>query len=120
MEPWYRVVSPRNEVREGRSFNPDEFAIALEQVVAGRGPTDYTDPVEFFSRTYFSRALREHAARHRGARPALRGGWRPGPNPVRRGAQLLQSPPRPGRAVPRLHPQPDRRHDRHDPQRGPN
>ncbi len=32
MEPWYRVVTPRKEVREGRSFNPDEFAIALEQV----------------------------------------------------------------------------------------
>ena len=29
VEPWYRVVQPRPEVREGRSFNPDEFAIAL-------------------------------------------------------------------------------------------
>jgi hypothetical protein len=28
-EPWYKVVSPRQEVREGRSFNPDEFAIHL-------------------------------------------------------------------------------------------
>jgi hypothetical protein len=37
MEPWYKVVQPRAEVREGRSFNPDEFAIALEQVVAGEG-----------------------------------------------------------------------------------
>jgi hypothetical protein len=37
MEPWYRVATPRAEVREGRSFNPDEFAIALEQVVAGEG-----------------------------------------------------------------------------------
>jgi hypothetical protein len=27
MEPWYRLVTPRKEVREGRSFNPDEFAI---------------------------------------------------------------------------------------------
>ena len=31
MEPWYRTSLPRKEVREGRSFNPDEFAIALEQ-----------------------------------------------------------------------------------------
>ncbi len=30
MEHWYRVAIPRSEVREGRSFNPDEFAIALE------------------------------------------------------------------------------------------
>ncbi len=60
MEPWYRVTVPRAEVREGRSFNPDEFAIALEQVAAGRGPDDYRDPVKFFSRTCFTRALREH------------------------------------------------------------
>src|SRR5262249_58242342 len=60
MEPWYRVVNPRKEVREGRSFNPDEFAIALEQVVTGKAPEDYRDPVQFFSRTCFTRALREH------------------------------------------------------------
>jgi len=41
MEPWYKVATPRKEVREGRSFNPDEFAIALEQVVAGTAPKDY-------------------------------------------------------------------------------
>ena len=26
LDPWYRVAQPREEVREGRSFNPDEFA----------------------------------------------------------------------------------------------
>jgi hypothetical protein len=61
MEPWYKVATPRAEVREGRSFNPDEFAIALEQVVAGTAPLDYRDAEKFFSRTYFTRALREHA-----------------------------------------------------------
>ena len=61
MEPWYRVVTLRPEVREGRSFSPDEFAIALEQVVAGTAPTDYRDPAQFFSRTCFTRALTEHA-----------------------------------------------------------
>jgi hypothetical protein len=60
MEPWYKVATPRAEVREGRSFNPDEFAVALEQVVAGRGPDDYRKPEQFFARTYFTRALREH------------------------------------------------------------
>src|SRR5262249_37782190 len=48
-------------VREGRSFNPDEFAIALEQVVAGTAPADYSDPDQFFARTCFTGALREHA-----------------------------------------------------------
>jgi Protein of unknown function (DUF499) len=60
MEPWYKNATPRAEVREGRSFNPDEFAIALEQVAAGKGPEDYTNPVKFFSRTCFTRALTEH------------------------------------------------------------
>ncbi len=61
MEPWYKVATLRREVREGRSFNPDEFAIALEQVVAGTAPEDYREPAKFFARTYFTRALREHA-----------------------------------------------------------
>ena len=52
IEPWHRIATPRAEVREGRSFNPDEFAIALEQVVAGTAPADYLDPAEFLARTY--------------------------------------------------------------------
>ena len=61
MNPWYKVVTLRKEVREGRSFSPDEFAIALEQVVAGTAPADYSDPEQFFSRTCFTRALRDHS-----------------------------------------------------------
>ena len=61
MDAWYKVVTPRREVREGRSFSPDEFAIALEQVVAGTAPQDYSDPAQFFSRTCFTRALTEHS-----------------------------------------------------------
>jgi predicted AAA+ superfamily ATPase len=61
MEPWYKVVQPRAEVREGRSFNPDEFAIALEQVAAGTAPEDYTDPNKFFGCTCFTQcAARAH------------------------------------------------------------
>lgn len=60
MEPWYKIATPRKEVREGRSFNPDEFAIHLEQVVTGSAPEDYREPEQFFARTFFTRALREH------------------------------------------------------------
>lgn len=60
MEPWYKAVELRKEVREGRSFNPDEFAIHLEQVVAKTAPEDYRDPAKFFSRTCFTKALVEH------------------------------------------------------------
>ena len=59
MQPWHRVVIPRAEVRAGRSFNPDEFAVALEQVIAGTAPTDYQDPQQFFARTYLTAAMRE-------------------------------------------------------------
>jgi hypothetical protein len=59
MEPWYKVATPRKEVREGRSFNPDEFSIALEQVVAKTAPEDYLDPKQFFARTcYCAKARR--------------------------------------------------------------
>jgi hypothetical protein len=57
MEPWWKLTTPRKEVREGRSFNPDEFAIALEQVVAGTAPENCQKPEQFFSRTCFTRAL---------------------------------------------------------------
>lgn len=53
MEPWYKVATPRKEVREGRSFNPDEFAIHLEQVIARTAPEDYREPDKF---------LREHVS----------------------------------------------------------
>jgi hypothetical protein len=61
MDPWYKHAVPRREVREGRSFSPDEFAIALEQVIAGRAPDDYTKPGQFPARTCFTRALKERA-----------------------------------------------------------
>ena len=62
MEPWYKIVTPRKEVREGRSFSPDEFAIALEQVVTGTAPDDYKNPEQFFGRTCFTKALRENTS----------------------------------------------------------
>lgn len=60
MEQWYKIATPRKEVREGRSFNPDEFAIHLEQVIGKTAPEDYREPKQFFARTCFTRALREH------------------------------------------------------------
>ena len=62
MDPWYKVATPRKEVRAGRSFNPDEFAIHLEQVVAGTAPDDYRKPEQFFDRNCFTRALTDHSA----------------------------------------------------------
>src|SRR5438445_3830648 len=48
MGPWYKVATPRKEVREGRSFNPDEFAIARQLAgdtgVEALGPAARTTP----------------------------------------------------------------------------
>lgn len=56
MRPWYKVVTLREKVREGRSFSPDEFAIALEQVRVGRLRVT-TAIRRSFSRVCVSRAL---------------------------------------------------------------
>lgn len=37
LDPSYRIAVPREEVPQGRSCTPDEFAIHLEPVVAGKG-----------------------------------------------------------------------------------
>lgn len=60
MEPWYRCVTPRTELREGRSLDPSEFAVHLEQVAAGTAPADYVEPDKFFARNFFSKALVDH------------------------------------------------------------
>ena len=60
MEPWYKCVVPRKELREGRSLDPSEFAVHLEQVASGTAPADYIDPAKFFARNFFSKALVEH------------------------------------------------------------
>jgi len=60
LDPWHKTVTPREEVSAGRSFSPDEFAIHLDQVVAGNAPDDYRKPDQFFARTCFTAALVEH------------------------------------------------------------
>jgi hypothetical protein len=60
MEPWWKRTTPRKEVREGRSFNPDEFAIALEQVVAGTAPEDYLSEPPSFDGVLATLADHEH------------------------------------------------------------
>ena len=38
---WYKTATRRQEARKHRSFSPDEFAIALEQIVAETTPLYY-------------------------------------------------------------------------------
>ena len=51
---------PPSRTARGPVARPEEFAVHLEQVVAGTAPRDYVEPDKFFSRNYFSKALVDH------------------------------------------------------------
>ena len=36
LKPWYRVVTPREDLREGKPLDASEFAVHLDQVRDGR------------------------------------------------------------------------------------
>jgi hypothetical protein len=62
MKPWYDVVKPREDLREGRPLDASEFAVHLDHVRDGRGADVYKNPREFFERTYLTKNLRGLAA----------------------------------------------------------
>lgn len=59
LKPWYKVVTPREDLRDGRPLDASEFAVHLDHVRDGRAPADYQDPVRFFDRTFLTGSLRE-------------------------------------------------------------
>ena len=59
LKPWRDVITPHPDVRSGAMTDSD-FAANLLQVRDGLpGPREYSDPVEFFRRTYVTSGLRE-------------------------------------------------------------
>lgn len=62
LKPWYKVVTPREDLREARPLDASEFAVHLDQVRDGRAPAVYRNPEEFFDRTHLTRTLVELAA----------------------------------------------------------
>jgi predicted AAA+ superfamily ATPase len=57
LAPWRTLVIPHPDVASG-NFRQAEFAADLSQVARGEGAKEYTDPREFFSRTYLTEGLR--------------------------------------------------------------
>jgi hypothetical protein len=57
MKPWYKIVEPREDLREGRPLDASEFAVHLDKVREGTAPDDYRDPKRFFDRTYMTTNL---------------------------------------------------------------
>jgi len=62
LKPWFKVVTPREDLREGRPLDASEFAVHLDQVRDGRAPVDYQNPERFFERTYLTQSLAGLAA----------------------------------------------------------
>ena len=52
----FETCWPRPDVLKGAIAEAD-FAADLAQVIAGRGPQEYLDPVRFFANTYPTRGL---------------------------------------------------------------
>ncbi len=59
LEAWRNVIEPHLDVTRG-NYQQAQFAADLAQVVSGKGEggTEYSDPVEFFARTYLTGGLK--------------------------------------------------------------
>ncbi len=62
VKPWYKVVTPREDLREGKPLDASEFAVHLDQVRDGRANEDYQNPVRFFERTFLTKNLLQMAS----------------------------------------------------------
>lgn len=61
MKPWYKVVTPREDLREGKPLDASEFAVHLDQIRDKRANEDYQNPKRFFERTFMTKNLRQMA-----------------------------------------------------------
>lgn len=59
LKPWYKVITPREDLRDGRPLDASEFAVHLDHVRDGRAPDDYQKPERFFDRTFLTSTLCE-------------------------------------------------------------
>lgn len=54
---WWQVTTPHKDIREGK-LSEAIFAADLGDVVSGKGPLEYKDPIIFFQKTYLTRGLK--------------------------------------------------------------
>lgn len=62
LKPWYKVITPREDLRDGRPLDASEFAVHLDHVRDGKAPIVYQNPEKFFERTFFTKNLTDLAA----------------------------------------------------------
>ena len=61
LKPWYKVITPREDLRENRPLDASEFAVHLDHVREGIAPSDYQDAKRFFDRTFLTKNLNDLA-----------------------------------------------------------
>jgi predicted AAA+ superfamily ATPase len=57
LKPWYKVATPREDLREGKPLDAAEFAVHLDKIRDGSAPREYQNPEQFFARTYLTENL---------------------------------------------------------------
>src|SRR5262245_28998076 len=61
LKPWYKVITPREDIREGKPLDASEVAVHLDHVRDGRAPAVYQQPDQFFERTFLTANLKDLA-----------------------------------------------------------
>lgn len=61
LKPWYKVITPREDLREERPLDASEFAVHLDHVRDGKAPPVYQNPEQFFERTFLTKNLSDLA-----------------------------------------------------------
>ena len=61
-KPWYKVITPREDLRDGRPLDASEFAVHLDHVRDGKAPSVYQNPEKFFERTFLTKNLSDLSA----------------------------------------------------------
>ena len=61
LTPWYKVATPREDLRRRQPLDAAQFAVHLDKVAAGQAPPEYQDAERFFARTLLTDGLRRFA-----------------------------------------------------------
>lgn len=56
MTNWYDVVEPHQDIKDG-NLDESVFAADLADVATGKAPADYSDPLMFYKKTFFTEGI---------------------------------------------------------------
>jgi len=62
IKPWYNLITPREDLREGKPLDAAEFAVHLDHIRDNKANEEYQNPERFFERTFLTNNLKILAA----------------------------------------------------------